>query len=192
MSKIPFKKSTMIYPLPVLMVSCGTEIEDYNIITVAWTGTICSDPPMCYVSIRKSRHSYDIIKKTGCFCLNLTTEELCRKVDWCGVKSGKDYNKFIEMNLTPMRAPNIPTVMIQESPLSIECKVVEIKELGSHDMFIANVVGVNAEEKYINPKTKEFDLKKANLITYNHGKYYSIGNELGFFGYSIKKKIKKN
>lgn len=191
MGKISFKKSTMIYPLPVLMVSCGSEIEEYNIITVAWTGTICSEPPMCYVSIRKSRHSYDIIKRTGCFCLNLTTEELCKKVDWCGVKSGKDHKKFTEMNLTPIKAPNIPTIMIGESPLNIECEVVEIKELGSHDMFIAKVVGVNAEEKYINKETGEFDLKKANLITYNHGKYYSIGKELGFFGYSIQKN-KKN
>jgi flavin reductase (DIM6/NTAB) family NADH-FMN oxidoreductase RutF len=191
MSRVSFKPGTMIYPLPALMVSCGENPEEYNIATVAWTGTICSDPPMCYISLRKSRHSHSIISRTREFVLNLTTENLVKQTDWCGVKSGKDINKFKEMSLTPEKAPNISAPMIKESPLCIECKVIEVKELGTHDMFIANVVGVHADERYINKESGLFDLQSAKLMTYSHGKYYSVGEQLGFFGFSVQKKKKK-
>ena len=191
MSRVSFKPGTMIYPLPALMVSCGENPEEYNIATVAWTGTICSDPPMCYISLRKSRHSHSIISRTKEFVLNLTTENLAKQTDWCGVKSGKDVNKFKEMSLTPEKAPNISAPMIKESPLCIECKVIEVKELGTHDMFIANVVGVHADERYINKESGLFDLQSAKLMTYSHGKYYSVGEQLGFFGFSVQKKKKK-
>lgn len=191
MAKVNFKPGTMIYPLPALMVSCGETPDEYNILTVAWTGTICTDPPMCYISIRKSRHSYEIIKRTKSFVLNLTTKELAKATDWCGVKSGKDYNKFEEMKLTPIDAEFVKAPLIDESPLCIECEVVEIKELGSHDMFIAKVVNIDADEKYINQETNTFELEKANLLAYSHGKYYSLGEKLGFFGYSVEKKKKK-
>lgn len=191
MSKVSFKPGTMIYPLPAVMVSCGETPEEYNIITIGWVGTICSEPPMCYISIRKSRLSHEIISKTKSFVINLTTKELAKATDWCGVKSGRDFDKFKEMKLTPIKASVVNAPIIIESPLNIECEVVEIKELGSHDMFIAKVVNINADEKLINPKTNSFELEKANLLTYSHGKYYSIGEKLGFFGYSVQKKKKK-
>lgn len=191
MSKVSFKPGTMIYPLPAVMVSCGETPEEYNIITIGWVGTICSEPPMCYISIRKSRLSHEIISKTKSFVINLTTKELAKATDWCGVKSGRDFDKFKEMKLTPIKASVVNAPMIMESPLNIECEVVEIKELGSHDMFIAKVVNINADEKLINPKTNSFELEKANLLAYSHGKYYTIGEKLGFFGYSVQKKKKK-
>lgn len=188
MSKVNWKPGTLIYPLPALMVSCGEKPEDYNILTVSWTGTICSDPAMCYISVRKSRHSYDIIKNSGCFVLNLTTEALAFATDWCGVKSGKDVNKFSEMKLTAAPAQCVKAPIIVESPLNIECEVVEIKELGTHDMFIAKVVNVQADSKYIDPKTDAFDLEAAKLLTYSHGQYYQLGNRIGKFGWSVQKK----
>lgn len=191
MSKVSFKPGTMIYPLPAVMVSCGETPEEYNIITIGWVGTICSEPPMCYISVRKSRLSHEIISKTKSFVINLTTKELAKATDWCGVKSGRDFDKFKEMELTPIKASVVNAPMIMESPLNIECEVVEIKELGSHDMFIAKVVNINADEKLINPKTNSFELEKANLLAYSHGKYYTIGEKLGFFGYSVQKKKKK-
>lgn len=191
MSKVSFKPGTMIYPLPAVMVSCGETPEEYNIITIGWVGTICSEPPMCYISVRKSRLSHEIISKTKSFVINLTTKELAKATDWCGVKSGRDFDKFKEMKLTPIKASVVNAPIIIESPLNIECEVVEIKELGSHDMFIAKVVNINADEKLINPKTNSFELEKANLLAYSHGKYYTIGEKLGFFGYSVQKKKKK-
>ncbi|MDY4789632.1 MAG: flavin reductase family protein [Bacteroidales bacterium] len=191
MSKVSFKPGTMIYPLPAVMVSCGETPEEYNIITIGWVGTICSEPPMCYISIRKSRLSHEIISKTKSFVINLTTKELAKATDWCGVKSGRDFDKFKETKLTPVKASVVNAPMIMESPLNIECEVVEIKELGSHDMFIAKVVNINADDKLINPKTNSFELEKANLLAYSHGKYYTIGEKLGFFGYSVQKKKKK-
>ncbi len=137
-----WKPGTMVYPLPAVMVSCGNSKEEYNIITVSWVGTICTNPPMCYISVRPSRHSYEIIKRTGEFVINLTNEELARATDWCGVKSGKDCNKFEEMNLTAVKGEMVDAPIIEESPLCIECKVKEIKPLGTHDMFIAEVVNV--------------------------------------------------
>ncbi len=178
----------MIYPLPAIMVSCGTNEEEYNIFTASWVGTICSDPAMCYVSIRPERHSYDIIKRNMEFVLNLTNEDLARATDWCGVKSGRDFNKFREMRLTPQRGEKVSAPIIMEAPLSVECKVKQIVPLGTHDMFIAEVVNVQADSRYLDPETEAFDLAKAKLITYSHGHYYKIGEEIGRFGWSVRKK----
>lgn len=186
--KTAFKPGTMIYPLPAVMVSCGDCPENYNIITVAWTGTLCSDPPMCYISVRKERHSHDIIVRTGEFVINLTTENLARATDWCGVKSGRDFDKFKEMGLTPEPAQIVQSPLIKESPLNIECKVCEIRELGSHDMFIANVVAINADEMLIDKGTGAFQLNHARPLAYSHGKYYGLGEKIGGFGFSVKKK----
>ncbi len=188
MGKIAFKPGTMIYPLPAVMVSCGDSEENYNIITVAWTGTICSDPPMCYVSIRKERHSHALISRCGEFVINITTEALAFATDWCGVKSGRDFNKFREMHLTPEPAQLVKAPLIAESPLNIECRVVEVKELGSHDMFIAQVVAVNADEHYIDKGTGAFQLNHTVPLAFSHGKYYTLGEKLGGFGFSVKKK----
>jgi flavin reductase (DIM6/NTAB) family NADH-FMN oxidoreductase RutF len=188
--KVPFKPGTLIYPLPAIMVSCGSSPENYNIITIAWTGTICTEPPMCYISVRKERHSYPIIKETGEFVINLTTESLAKATDWCGVRSGKNHNKFKEMGLTPEIAQIVKAPLIKESPLNIECKVVEVKELGSHDMFIANVVAINADDNYIDKATGAFQLNHAKPLAYSHGKYYGLGQKIGSFGWSVAKKKK--
>jgi len=181
----------MIYPLPAVMISCGSVPEDYNIITISWTGTICTNPAMCYISVRPERHSYNIIKNSGEYVINLTTKSLAYATDWCGVKSGKKHNKFSEMGLTPVPASLIKAPMIKESPVNIECVVREIKELGSHHMFISEVVAVNADEEYIDEKTGLFKLNEAVPISYSHGKYYEMGNLIGKFGYSVEKKKKK-
>lgn len=186
--KREFKPGTMVYPLPAVMVSCGKTAEEYNIFTASWVGTICSEPAMCYVSIRPSRHSYDIIKRNGEFVINLTTEELAYATDWCGVKSGRDFNKFEEMKLTPQKTSVIDSVLIKESPLSIECKVKEIIPLGSHDMFIAEVVNVLADEKFMDPETDAFKLEDAKLMAYSHGNYFKMGEKIGKFGWSVQKK----
>lgn len=183
-----WRPGTMIYPLPAVMVSCGEMESEYNILTVAWVGTICSDPAMCYISIRPERHSYPIIKRTGEFVINLTTEALAKATDWCGVKSGKDCNKFAEMGLTAGKASVVKAPIIVESPVNIECKVKQIIPLGSHDMFIAEVVNVQADEQYINPETGAFELDKARLMAYVHGHYYKLGDQIGRFGWSVRKK----
>ncbi|MPQ46582.1 flavin reductase family protein [Marinifilum sp. N1E240] len=188
MAKQHWRPGTMVYPIPAVMVSCGSTPEEYNIITIAWTGTICSDPAMCYISVRKNRHSYDIIKNSGEFVINLTTKDLAHATDWCGVKSGKDFDKFAEMNLTPGPSREISAPIIEESPLSIECKVKNIVELGSHDMFIAEVVNVQADEKFINPKTGKFLLSKSRPLAYSHGYYFELGKLVGQFGHSVMKK----
>lgn len=181
----------MIYPLPAVMVSCGDDVSNYNIITIAWTGTVCSDPPMCYISVRKERYSHDIITRTGEFVINLTTEALARAVDWCGVKSGREHRKFAEMHLTPEAAQLVKAPLIKESPLNIECQVVEIKPLGSHDMFIANVVAVNADDGLIDKGSGAFQFNHAHPLAYSHGKYYGLGQQIGGFGFSVKKRGKK-
>jgi flavin reductase (DIM6/NTAB) family NADH-FMN oxidoreductase RutF len=183
-----FKPGTMIYPLPAALISCGKSAKEYNIFTVSWIGTICSEPAMCYISVRPSRHSYDIIKRNGEFVINLTNEEMAFATDWCGVKSGRDYNKFREMNLTPEKTEVVDSVLVKESPLSIECKVKQIIPLGSHDMFIAEVVNVLADEKYMDKDSDAFLLEEAKLIAYNHGNYYKIGEKIGKFGWSVQKK----
>ncbi|WP_372752063.1 flavin reductase family protein [Labilibaculum sp.] len=190
MTKQNWRPGTMLYPLPAVMVSCGSTPENYNIITIAWTGTICSDPAMCYISIRKNRHSYNIIKESGEFVINLTTKDLAYATDWCGVKSGKDFDKFKEMNLTPGKSKEISAPIIEESPLSIECKLTQIVELGSHDMFMAEVVNVQADERFINEKG-EFSLAKSGSIAYSHGHYFELGKLVGRFGYSVMKKKTK-
>lgn len=188
MEKISWKPGTMIYPLPVVMVSCGAKREDYNIITVAWTGTICTDPAMCYISLRPERHSYDIIKRNREYVINLTTRDLAFATDWCGVKSGRDHDKFSAMGLTPIAATKVKSPMIKESPINIECVVKEIKELGSHHMFISEVVALNADDKYIDLKTGAFMLNYARPICYSHGKYYETGKMIDRFGFSVRRK----
>ena len=190
-NKQQWKPGTLIYPLPAVLISCGETEEEYNMLTVAWVGTICTNPAMCYISVRPERHSYDIIKRTKSFVINLTNEDMARATDWCGVRSGKDYNKFQEMRLTPQKAQKVSAPIILESPLSIECEVIEIKELGSHHMFIANVVNVQADDRYIDPATDEFRLSDAKLIAYSHGHYYKLGEEIGKFGWSVRKNKKK-
>lgn len=186
--KTPFKPGTMLYPLPVVMVSCGDSVERGNILTVAWTGTLCSDPPMCYIAVRPERYSHDIIERTGEFVINLTTQALAQATDWCGVNSGRDHDKFQEMHLTPERGQIVQAPLIAESPLNIECKVVEVKRLGSHDMFIANVVAVDADDTLIDKGTGAFQLNHAQPLAYSHGKYYGLGDKIGGFGFSVKKK----
>lgn len=186
--KQDWKPGTMIYPVPAIMVSCGSDPCDYNIFTASWVGTICTNPAMCYVSIRPERHSYAIIKDTMEFVLNITTEELAYATDWCGVRSGKDYNKFEEMKLTAGKASIVQAPVIEESPLNIECRVKEIIGLGSHDMFIADVVNVKADEKYIDSQSGKFNLEDSNPIAYSHGQYFTLGEKLGGFGWSVKKK----
>lgn len=186
--KQDWKPGTLIYPVPAAMISCGQTEEEYNILTLSWVGTICTNPPMCYISVRPERYSYDIIKRNMEFVINITTEELAYATDWCGVKSGKDFNKFEEMNLTAGKANIVRAPIIEESPLNIECRVREIVSLGSHDMFIADVVNVKADEKYIDLKTGKFSLEESKPIAYSHGQYYGLGKKLGGFGWSVKKK----
>lgn len=190
MSKILWKPGTMVYPLPAVMVSCGSVPEEYNILTISWTGTICTEPPMCYISVRPSRYSYDIIKKEGEYVINLTTRSLAYAADWCGVKSGSDYNKFKEMGLTPGVAAKVKAPLIMESPVNIECIVKEIKELGTHHMFISEVVAVNAQKELFDKTTGLFKLDEAVPICYSHGKYYETGKLIGKFGFSVAKKMK--
>lgn len=190
MSKILWKPGTMIYPLPAVMVSCGSVPAEYNILTISWTGTICTDPAMCYISVRPTRYSYDIIKKNGEFVINLTTKSLAYAADWCGVKSGADHNKFKEMKLTPGPAVKVRAPLIMESPVNIECIVKEIKELGTHHMFISEVVAVHAEKELFDNKTGLFRLDLAIPLCYSHGKYYETGKYIGKFGFSVEKKRK--
>lgn len=172
------------------MVSSGSTHEEHNIITISWTGTICTDPPMCYISVRPTRYSYGIIKKNGEYVINLTTKKLAFAADWCGVRSGSDHNKFREMGLTPGPASKVKAPIITESPVNIECIVKEIKELGTHHMFISEVVAVQAENDFFDEKTGLFRLNDAGPICYTHGKYYETGNFIGKFGFSVEKKKK--
>ncbi len=188
MSKIIWKPGTFINPVPAVMVTCGT-MEKSNIVTVAWTGTINSDPAMCYISLRPTRHSYKLIKESGEFVINLTTRELAKATDWCGCRTGAKFDKFKEMGLTKEKAKFVKCPIIKESPASIECRVKEIKELGSHHMFIAEVLSVDVEDKYID-KNGAFDISKCDLISYANGGYYSQGKKLGRFGFSVQKKKK--
>ena len=181
----------MLYPTPLALVSCGDSPGNYNIITIAWAGTLCSEPPMAYISVRPSRYSHEIIKRTREFAINLPNVKLVRVVDFCGVKSGREINKFAHLKLTPVKAEHVQAPLIDECPLNIECRVTEIKPLGSHDMFLAQVLGIHADKKYLDKKTGALDLRSADLICYSHGKYYALGKQLGFFGYSIQKKKRR-
>ena len=192
MKKAIWRPGNMLYPVPSVMVSCGTyekpgDETNCNVLTVAWTGTICSDPAMVYISVRPSRHSHAIIKETGEFVINLTSAKLARAMDYCGVRSGRDHNKFKEMKLTPQNAETIKAPLIAESPVNIECKVTQILPLGSHDMFLAQVTAVRVNEDLLD-ETGRLMLEKAGLIAYSHGTYYELGKALGKFGYSVQKK----
>lgn len=187
MGKQVWKPGNMLYPVPAVMVSCGRPQEKPNIITVAWAGTVCTNPPMLSVSVRPERYSYDIIKDTGEFVVNLVTKDLVRATDYCGVRSGRDVDKYRETGLTPLASRNVSCPGIAESPVNIECKVREILPLGSHHMFLSEVVSVTVEESYLNKKGK-FELNKSGLVTYSHGSYFLLGQELGSFGYSVRKK----
>lgn len=190
MAKQLWKPGNMIYPLPAVMVSVTDGEGNDNIITVAWTGTVCTNPAMAYISVRPSRYSYDMIRKTGEFVINLTTEELAFATDFCGVRSGRDVDKFRKLNLTKEKAQFVSAPMIGEAPVSIECRVREVKELGSHDMFLADVLAVHADEAYID-KNNRFRLNDAGLLVYSHGEYLAGGRKVGSFGYSVKKKQQK-
>lgn len=187
MGKIQWKPGNMVYPLPAVMVSCADQSGTSNIITVAWTGTVCTNPPMAYISVRPERYSYEMIRQTGEFVINVTTKDLVYATDFCGVRSGRDVDKFKEMKLTKEKASVVAAPMIGESPVNIECKVTEVKELGSHHMFLAEVVAVHVDDAYLNENQK-FELGKAEPIAYSHGEYYELGSLLGTFGYSVKKK----
>lgn len=184
--KTSWKPGTMVYPIPAVMVSCGATPDEYNIMTAAWTGTVCSEPPMCYVSLRSERHSYDIIRRTGEFVINLTTEALAEPTDWCGVRSGRDFDKFAHCGLTPEKSAVVAAPAIAEAPVSIECRVKNIVPLGSHDMFVAEVVNVLVDESLIDDRTGKLDLRKAGLLCYSHGEYFKVGELVGTFGWSVK------
>ena len=187
MSRQYWKAGNMLYPLPAVMVSCQRPDERPNIITVAWAGTICTNPAMLSISVRPERYSYDIIKETKEFVVNLVTEDLAYETDFCGVKSGRDVDKFKELKLEETPSKVVAAPGIEKSPVNIECQVVDIVELGSHHMFIAKVVSVNVKEELLDEKGK-FNLNDAKLVTYSHGEYYSLGKKLGTFGYSVRKK----
>lgn len=186
-----WRPGTMVYPAPAALVSCGESVEQSNLLTIAWTGTVCSDPAMLFISVRPERYSYDIIRRTMEFTLNLTTESFAAATDRCGVTSGRDHDKWTENGLTPKPGRKVSCPYVEESPLSIECRVRSIIPLGSHDMFIAEVINVLADDRFINPETGAFDLKAAGLMAYAHGHYYALGEKIGKFGFSVEKKKKK-
>ena len=190
MPKVEWKPGNMLYPLPVVLVSVADEEGHDNIITVAWAGTVCTNPPMVSISVRPERYSYKMLMETGEFVINLTTEKLAYATDYCGVKSGRDVDKFKAVRLTRQPASHVGAPMIKESPVSIECRVREIREYGSHSVFTADVLAVHVDNKYMDEKGK-FDLALANPNVYSHGEYYGLGKKLGTFGYSIKKKRQK-
>lgn len=189
MTKLKWKPGTMLYPVPAAMVTCGSSPEDYNIITVAWTGTICSDPAMTYISIKPERYSHHIIKNSKEFVINLTTEDTARWADFCGVKSGRDVDKFKETGLTWEKANLVKCPLIKESPVNIECSVEQIINLGSHDMFIARVLAVDVDDQYIDEKGK-FHLEWAKPVCYSHGQYCGLKKPIGGFGFSVARKKK--
>ena len=189
MSKVEWKAGTFIYPIPAVMVTSG-DMEKSNIMTVAWTGILNTNPATVYISVRPERYSYELIKNSKEFVINLTTEDLAFATDWCGVRSGKDYDKFKEMHLTKEKANHVKCPIIKESPVAIECKVIDIKEYGSHNTFVAQVLSIDADDKYIDKKGA-FDISKCNLIAYANGGYYILGKKLGKFGFSVQKKKKE-
>ena len=176
----------MLYPLPVVLVTCSDGKGNSNIFTVAWTGTVCSDPPMVSISVRPQRYSHSLIHDTGEFVINLTTRRLVFATDYCGVRSGRDVDKFREMKLTALPAQKVGAPLIGESPVNIECRVSQVIRRGSHDMFLANVEAVHAQEAYMDEKGRFF-LDRAQPVVYSHGTYYALGKAVGSFGYSVKK-----
>lgn len=186
--KESWKPGTMIYPLPAVLVTCGDTPDEWTMLTVAWTGTICTDPAMCYISVRPERASYPILERCMEFTINLTTAAMARATDWAGVRSGRDYDKWKETGLTPLPGEKVKSPTIEESPLAVECRVKRIERLGSHSMFIAEVVGVRADSRYIDPETGRFNLEEAGLIAYSHGVYHELGKAVGTFGFSVRKR----
>ena len=182
----------MVYPLPAVIVTVGSCREEWNPITVAWTGTICSDPAMCYISVRPERHSYPLLIKNMEFTINLTTVDMARATDWIGVRSGRDYDKWKETGLTPIPGEKVSSPTIEESPLSIECRVKSVTDLGTHHMFVAEVLNVRADSRWIDPETGRFSLEDAGIMTYCHGHYYGLGEKIGNFGFSVKKPSKQS
>ncbi|MDO5695780.1 MAG: flavin reductase family protein [Eubacteriales bacterium] len=189
MTKVSWKPGNMLYPLPVIMATVGNETEN-NIITVAWTGTLCSDPPVTYIAVRPSRYSHGLLKKYGCFVINLTTERLARATDFCGVRSGRDVDKWALCKLTREPAHHVETPMIAESPVNLECAIRSVQQLGTHDVFTADIVNVNVDPRYMDHSGK-FHLDRARPIVYSHGTYYRTGTPVGGFGFSVRKKNNK-
>lgn len=189
-TKRQLKAGNLLNPTPVVMVSCGETPDEYNIITVAWCGTVCSDPPMCYISVRPERHSYPILKERKEFVINLVSTELAERTDWCGVRSGKKFNKFLETDLTPVRGSAVKAPMIFEAPVNLECVVKQVIPLGTHDMFLAEIVAVHANESLFDPKSGAMRLERAHLVSYSNGHYYELGKIIGKFGFSVEKKNK--
>lgn len=188
MAKISWRPGTQIYPLPAVLVTSGDNPTNWNMLTIAWTGTICSDPAMCYISVRRERASYPLITENMEYTINLTTTDMVWATDWAGVRSGRDYDKWKETGLTPIPGEMVKSPTIEQSPLSIECRVKSVLHLGSHDMFISEVLNVRADERFLDPDTGRFCLEKANLLAYSHGHYFSLGEILGKFGFSVRKK----
>ncbi len=186
MAKISFKPGNMLYPLPVVMVTVADLAGSTNIITVAWAGTVSTNPPMASISVRPSRYSYHMLKETGEFVINLTTSALTHAADYCGVKSGRDVDKWKETRLTPVKSDIVKAPCIAQSPVNIECIVVQTEQLGSHDLFLAKVVAVHADEQYMDEKGG-FHLENANPVVYSHGGYYDLGSKVGKFGYSVQR-----
>ena len=178
----------MLYPLPAVLVTCGSSPSEWTMLTVAWTGIICSDPAMCYISVRPERASYPLIRRDMGFTINLTTADMARATDWAGVRSSRDYDKWKETGLTPLPGEKVQSPTIEESPVSLECRVKSVTPLGTHDMFIAEIVNVRADSRYLDPQTGAFSMEKAGLMAYSHGHYHSLGPVLGKFGFSVKKK----
>lgn len=191
MSRVNWKPGTLVYPLPAVLVSCGRVGGEMNMFTASWCGTVCTNPPMVYVSIRPERHSYGLIKELGEFGLNLTTCEMARETDWCGVTSGRRYDKFAETGLAYEIGQATEVPLLVDSPISLECKLRQIVPLGSHDMFIADVVNVRANERFIDPDTGGFDMERAGLLAYAHGEYFALGEFIGHFGWSVRKQKDK-
>lgn len=185
MGKLQFKPGNMLYPLPAVLVSVADKAGNSNLITIAWTGTICTAPPMVSISVKPERYSYHMIEETGEFVINLTTQKLAYATDYCGVKSGRNVDKWEKMHLTPIPGEVVKVPMVKESPVNLECQVTEKKELGSHHMFLAQIVAVHVDEEYMDRKGR-FHLNEAKPLVYSHGRYFSIGKELGSFGYSVK------
>ncbi|QNM04651.1 flavin reductase family protein [Qiania dongpingensis] len=186
MAKAVWKPGNFIYPVPAVLVSCQDGEGRRNLFTAAWTGTVCTNPPMAYVSVRPERYSYHMLRETGAFVINLTTEPMARAVDYCGVKSGRDVDKWKETGLTPAAASVVKAPLVLECPVNVECRVTEVKELGSHHMFLAEVKAIQVDEGYLDEKGK-FWLRKAKPLAYSHGTYYGLSEALGTFGYSIRK-----
>lgn len=190
MSKISWRPGTMVYPVPAALVTVGSEHAEWNTLTVAWIGTICSDPAMLSISVRPERHSFPIMMRNMEFTVNLTTVDMARAVDWCGVRSGAQYDKWKETGLVPLPGEKVASPTIEQSPLSIECRIKQTIDLGTHTMIIADVVNVRADSRYMDPDTGRFMMEKANLLAYVHGHYYALGDIIGKFGFSVQRKQK--